>query len=355
MSHDTPSSVEQLAQELDCTWPNILEARRFSRETRGRILAKVADLIPPDASLVVSGSLAREEATPQSDIDWSLLIDGQAHESHLSAALAIEDALIELKLAKPGAEGTFGSLVFSHELVHLIGGASDTNANTTRRLLLLLESAPIGPSEVRERVIHPILKRYITEDFGLLNESTQGVPRFLLNDVVRFWRTMAVDFAYKRRAQQSEGWALRTVKLRLSRKLTYVAGLLACYSGSSLDEAETPNAGEHSLAVVDRLARFLRHTPLEMLAQLLLDDLSEPDFALAARNLFDSYDAFVGILSDPSQRNALKKLAPEHAATSVLYNRVRELGHTFQEGLDTLFLEPSSTRLYRLTRAYGVF
>jgi hypothetical protein len=43
---------------------------------------------------------------------------------------------------------------------------------------------------------------------------------FSLNDIVRFWRTMAVDFASKQRDRAGEEWGLRNAKLRMSRKLT---------------------------------------------------------------------------------------------------------------------------------------
>lgn len=52
---------------------------------------------------------------------------------HLPVALQIAKLLEEHKLGKgPGRTGIFGNLIFSHELVHQIGGENDSNSNTTR-------------------------------------------------------------------------------------------------------------------------------------------------------------------------------------------------------------------------------
>jgi hypothetical protein len=54
------------------------------------------------------------------------------------------EQLENLSAKEVGREGLFGSMAFSHDLVHQIGGEDDTNRNTTRRILLLLESKVIG-------------------------------------------------------------------------------------------------------------------------------------------------------------------------------------------------------------------
>src|SRR4051812_32366173 len=67
----------------------------------------------------------------------------------------------------PGSSGIFGIMVGSHSLVHEIGGEDDTNSNTTRRILLLLESLAVGDPAAHTRVRQQILNRYLRDDRGL--------------------------------------------------------------------------------------------------------------------------------------------------------------------------------------------
>lgn len=350
----------QLERQLEKSWPHIASARSRARAKRAQLTTVLEPLAAEDTSVVVFGSLARNEFTEKSDLDWTLLIDGQASPRHHDVALDIKDALDALEQKEPGREGTFGGLAISHDLLHRIGGGDDSNRNLTQRVLLLLESAAIGPDDAYRRVVREVLKRYILEDFGWLKESVT-VPRFLLNDIARYWRTVAVDFAYKRRERRAEGWALRTVKLRMSRKLTYAAGLLACYScaieestfqpGSHVGLAERESNRMHP--VVAHLADLLNDSPLDIVARMLLPYRS---LYGAADDFFGSYDAFLSILDNPMQRQELDELTPESASDNALFQTARELGHRFQDALNEIFLsERTGVPYFELTKRYGVF
>lgn len=131
------------------------EASLKTREHLDQLLsAKIGKYASEDTSLVVFGSLAREEWTSKSDLDWTYLIDGGANSDHLRISQEIQKVFKEAEYNDPGPTGIFGNMAFSHDIIHQIGGQHDTNRNTTQRILLLLESCPIGRrTDAYERVI----------------------------------------------------------------------------------------------------------------------------------------------------------------------------------------------------------
>lgn len=356
------SPLDTLAAELNCRWANLQRARQLAYAERRKLEAAFSGFYSADASIVVFGSLARDEFTSGSDIDWTLLVDSMADPAHLDVALAIRRRLAELQGKAPGPEGTFGTLAFSHELVHQIGGQDDTNANTTRRILMLLESRVLGRPEAYSRVVSNVLHRYLSEDRGLWYGSSKAkVPRFLLNDIARYWRTMAVDFAYKQRARGNEGWALRNIKLRLSRKLLFISGLLACFSchlDLNSEQKKLIFAGHAVQPLVAHLQRILSFTPLELLASAVL---REKAVYPAATRMFNAYDAFIEMLANDEKlrsgktpRQHLNDLAVDDLDADETFAEAREISHQFQDAIQEIFLY-SDTDLARLTVEYGVF
>jgi predicted nucleotidyltransferase len=322
------------------------------------LCTKIPKYTSEDTSLVVFGSLARGEWTSASDLDWTYLIDGQANSDHLVIAQKMGRVLQENedKFRPPGQTGTFGNMAFSHDIIHQIGGQNDTNKNTTQRILLLLESTTIGKgTQAYERIIRAVINRYLEEDNHLLveDETRYRVPRFLLNDIVRFWRTMAVDFASKQRDRAGQGWGLRNAKLRMSRKLIFASGLLVCF-GCSLDpELQKKLSAEKrdmKLDLVNYVRDQIKLTPLEILANTI-KQYGVPNSL--GEELFRAYAEFLTILDDKKSRDELENLRAADSRTDPTFKRIRKVSRVFERALDLLFFE--NPKLAPLTRKYGVF
>ncbi|MRG91368.1 nucleotidyltransferase domain-containing protein [Polyangium spumosum] len=344
--------IQRLEAKADRAFPHVHAARDLSAQTLGRLRELLQGQDPEDASIVVFGSFARGEYTAGSDIDWTLLVDGRADRDHFEKAVAITRILDEARFQPPSPFGVFDNVSFSHPLLHLIGGHDDTNRNTTQRILLLLESIAIGESEAHERVTDLVLHRYVSDDRGLLfSKRSKFVTRVLLNDIIRYWRTITVDFVNKQGFKG--GWALRNVKLRMSRKLLFASGMLVCFSLELFGKGEF-RRGEGSVDAA-RVVRFLRErlrlSPLEQMCEVLL----RPSIsAETTQKVIGSYDAFMAIVSDEDKRRHLSNLPFDAFDQDALWKEATNLTYTFQDGLDQVFFL-EDPEIAGLVRQFGVF
>lgn len=364
MSSESPPTPEKelpfdaLGRQCGEHWQSIADARLHTRQKIVELQGLLGKYDDPSYSIVVFGSLGRMEFTGGSDVDWALLIDGPSDPSFLDVRWKIEQSLNDNGYKEPGRTGTFGGVIDSHQMVQHIAGIHDTNENLTHRILLLLESQALTGAEVRERVVRNLVQRYVDDDMVAprVREPKHVVPHFFLNDVVRYWRTMATDFAAKMLERRGDEWAIKNIKLRFSRKILFVAGLLAAFAFELQADAEKRKKdlgtdqerinGALRSCVFDRL----RWTPLDSLCNALLQS---SDFS-AAKKLIGAYDGFLRLLADPEERGALAELNVRSAANSAEWNSARELSHQFRDGLDDLFYE-SETGLRDLVRRFGLF
>jgi predicted nucleotidyltransferase len=357
--------VEQLSREIGASWPTLQLARKSATEVRQLLEEALGDIPSSDIDIVAFGSLARGEWTSGSDVDWTLLIDGQASPDHRSTARQVAKLLSTIQyegknLPEPGAEQIFGRMAFSHEIIHHIGGQVDSNRNLTQRVLLLLEATPIrskkpveeiGPYE---RVVRGILFRYLHDDtnFFAADAHDSRIPRFLLNDIVRYWRTMCVDFAYKEWEQAGGKWALRNIKLRMSRKMLFVSALLtvfSCYENPAL-ALNVLGPANYVAAMQRHLNQFVQTPSLGIIAW----SLGHLGLATECGLLFDQYEKFLQCLHSEGIRSQLGKLSPRQVYQDNEFLRVREMSHEVQRLLRYVFFE-ASTPLKKFTFDYGVF
>lgn len=341
-------TVVALEGELGANWLAMRESRARTTRLWDQLETALDGMCSSDVSVVLFGSIARGEVTTCSDADWEFLVDGQADPNHADAAQRIGRRIDSIVGKGPGAEGVFGNMAFSHDLIQLIGGEDDTNKNLTRRNLLLLESRPFGNGEAHQRTVEQVLNRYIAEDLDHAGiDREYYVPRFLLNDFARFWRTMAVDFAYKRKGRHGRGIALRNVKLRMSRKLLFASGLIGCFA-CELGLSENICRQAPRSPVANRcqgcLLPFFTKPPLENLARAFIHFLRKAPnrdqrdkVSATARKALDAYDQFLGLLSDDSRRKHLEDLAAGDLDNDSVFRSARAISRQFRDALQELF------------------
>jgi hypothetical protein len=235
-----PTPLEKLAEAAGHSFPHLFEARARTAKGLEKRRADLGDLsLSPEASIVLTGSWGRAEVTAESDDDFMVLIHGPEGSP---AGPGVEE-VSEILNHRPSKEGPFAAPVFSEKLVQHIGLDPDDNKNLTRRLLFLLESVALTGAEVYGKVRDELLARYFDDSI-----KPYQPPRFLLNDVVRYWRTICVDFAAKE-WEGPEKWGLRNAKLRTSRKILFAGGLLPALECSLFDSSPMRTYLEGQLAM----------------------------------------------------------------------------------------------------------
>jgi hypothetical protein len=233
-----------------------------------------------------------------------------------------------------GREGLFGEVAFCDYLEKRIGLQEDDNNNLSRRMLLLLESQAILGEDTHRQAWEKILEGYLRDA-----RKPGDVQRLLLNDIVRYWRTICVDFAGKQRKRRGEGWGIRNVKLRTSRKMLFAAGLLPALECSALPPGE----------VAVFLGERLRMPPADRVAQSFLDAGAHDE---GGRTL-GAYNDFIGLLNTEAFRQGMEALTRDRAGASKEFAQAHSLGRRIQSGLLALLFETNT--LPQLVREYAIF
>jgi hypothetical protein len=326
------AGVAGIAEATGATFAHISAARELTErrldERRERFRAVEVDV---DAAVVLTGSWGRREITSESDDDFIVLCAGPQRQQCCPSPREVAELL---GARAPGREDVFGSEVWLEELREKIGRDEDTNTNLTRRMLLLLESVAVCHEDVHAAARRGLIERYLET-----GAKDSRPPRFLLNDLIRYWRTIAVDFESKMRARRGEGWGLRNAKLRLSRKALFAAGLLPVLECRRRPAAEMLDYLDERVAVppLDRIAdAFVAYGALDAGARVLA-----------------AYDEFLATLDDPAKRRELSEVSASDSGQSALFTRISELGKEFEAGLLALLFD--EVELQRWVREYLIF
>jgi hypothetical protein len=162
--------------------------------------------------LYTTGSYPRGEAGQHSDLDVFFLQEGADEVPFVTRAAAVA-ALEHVRQGTTPLDqhpfsggGRFLQAVFRiSDLVGRIGDPAEDAANIfTARMLLLLESASLAGDRVYRAAINTCIDGYC-RDFH--DHQENFLPTFLVNDIVRFWKTLCLNYENRRRGYKEVGGA----------------------------------------------------------------------------------------------------------------------------------------------------
>lgn len=212
--------------------------RLASQKQLEKLKAKLAptdDLMGGDGTVYATGSYGRLEAGPQSDLDVFIVSLNNEGEARVAAKIdgirqiMIKNNLIvaarESELPDFDAGGKFLETHLYKDIVSEIGSPSDDFKNTfTGRMLLILESQPIIGCDIYNKLRMDSVNSYFADFSG--NES-DFVPYFLVNDILRMWRTFCVNYEYFNNSEnRGSSWRVKNLKLKYTRMLTCYSALI---------------------------------------------------------------------------------------------------------------------------------
>jgi len=207
----------------------------------------------PGVAIYVVGSLGRKEIGPTSDVDIYAVSRDELSPGSGESFFPSVIAGLRSRLG-PGATVDQKCLrVFSrHKLARMIGTSSDDYENTlTARALLLLESQALGNPSDYLLSIETLASGYFAERTHRAGEFRAA---FLLDDLMRFWKTLCVNFEVAS-YNGSRPVALKSIVLRFSRVLTVFSTILNIMA--KRDFCESDLVGLVPLSPWERVARAL--------------------------------------------------------------------------------------------------
>lgn len=318
--------LEEALGALGLEVPALRQADETATDHRQQITAALEHSLgdKPTVEVLVCGPIARGMASNHSDFDTLVVTFGLAAQPDLGPDVlaAVETVREDLKLREPLRPRPGGRMVAAQDLVDAIGIEGDPTAGNAARVAALTDGVSVYRPERRDALVNAIVGRYLA---GYPHRK-KGPPRPLVNDVLRGWRTMAVDYqATAQDHRPDREWGLRYLDLVIGRKL-WLAGTLAVVL--TCEEA-----------TVGHFADGFARPPLARLAALL-PLLDAPARRAELRTVLEVAEAFTAAMGDDGFRAETAEVTcraelDEHPHVRRMIIRAREL----QSALEGLFFD----------------
>ncbi len=224
------------------------------------------------------GSLGRGDFGKTSDLDIFVFSKKDEDERTRLSDRELLSELIsvnkELSFPEFSNDGMFLKILSFPEMKKSIGYPKDDEKNLfTSRMLMLLESKPLFNENLYNSQMNEIVNLYFRDDV----DRHSFKPLFLLNDILRFWRTLCLNYEIVRN-DTTKPFRKKNINLKFSRMLTVFATIL-------------PIISKHQCSKEDVLS-LCKQPPLNQLA-IGLDNLSDDKLLDDFGEFLDRYEFFL--------------------------------------------------------------
>lgn len=208
-----------------------LQARRNESDRQlGTIRAELArDSLfgGKDLMIFCAGSIARKEVGKKSDLDVFVTSTDPKANENLLYQYTLFGRLIDLNKNLGYSEfsnnGRFLKIYNAADVQDKTGTPVDDSENLfTARMLLLLESEYLSNQHLYQNQVKSIVHNYFRDSA----DKRAFKPLFLLNDILRYWRTLCLNYE-QRRKDPSQPWRKKNINLKFARMLTVYSTVLA--------------------------------------------------------------------------------------------------------------------------------
>lgn len=271
-------------------------------------LTSADNIVADHTSVIATGSYGRLEASEHSDLDLVIvskqkidtLLSKQDDYPPKSSLSGIDEICLKADLiaaaraigiTKFDADGKFLSHYPIFALTGNIGTSDDDNSNTfTSRLLVLLEGRPLLGAKVYSDSVDSIITSY-WRDYQ--DHRDDFAPAYLLNDILRLWRTFCVNYEARTESvplDKKLERRLKNYKLKFSRLLTCYSALIQMLDIYGKQGTVSPSA----------MKDISIRTPIDRINQIASDH-SRSSAHVHINSVLKEYEYFLKTTDRPKQ------------------------------------------------------
>jgi predicted nucleotidyltransferase len=273
---------------------DIFKRRQRTKERLSEFKSKLSEALSEQEhslSIFTAGSIGRSEVGEKSDIDPFFVAANEVSGSELSSIQRVVNEVANVT-GFPDVTSEYFKVHSIENILTRTGKSDDDHENTfTTRVLMLLESVPIYNDAMYYEYRKQVIQNYFRDSRGI-NEEFR--PVFLLNDFLRYWRTLCLNYE-KMRDDPERPWRKKNINLKFARRFTIFSTILPMIA--------------LPISSVEEFVKICDMTPMERLAYGL-DVLGDDSLKDGFKDVLCNYEYFLKVKETDEVESKLHEIKP---------------------------------------------